>query len=156
LKLETITNLTIDIEMIDNMIVVNVTTRMQRATSPTRRRMIASAITPRKGATRPCIMTSPLCQVTAICPEEGVNLVQDLLTTLILGLAFAQAAGAMAIIMSTKMIASQAQSPSTGICPAVRTMMTDIIIARTKMIPFLSPSPLQRQRNSAPRNREPR
>jgi hypothetical protein len=52
-------------------------------------------------------MTSPLCQAQAICPEEGVNLVQDLLCTLvlILGLALAQAAGATKIIMLTMMIA---------------------------------------------------
>jgi hypothetical protein len=98
-------------------------------------------------------MTSPLCQVPVICPEEGVNLVQDLLCALVLGLALAQAAGATPIIMLTKMIASQAQPPSAGICTP-RMTMTDIIIARTKRIPFLPPSPLQRQRRSAPRNRE--
>jgi hypothetical protein len=42
----------------------------------------------------------------AICPEEGVNLAQDLLCALVLGFALAQAAGATATIMSTKMIAS--------------------------------------------------
>ncbi len=54
-------------------------------------------------------MTSPLCQAPEICPEEGVNLVQDLLCALVLGLALAQATGATTIIMSTKMIASQVQ-----------------------------------------------
>jgi hypothetical protein len=53
-------------------------------------------------------MTSPLRQALAICLEEGVDLVQDLLCALVLGLALAQAAGATTIIMSTKMIASQA------------------------------------------------
>jgi hypothetical protein len=40
-------------------------------------------------------MTSPLCQAPAICPEEGVDLVQDHLCALglALGLALAQAAG---------------------------------------------------------------
>ena len=53
-------------------------------------------------------MTSPLPQAPAICPEEGVNLIQDLLQVLvlILGLALAQAAGAMKTIMSNNMIAS--------------------------------------------------
>ncbi len=60
-------------------------------------------------------MTSPLCQALAICPEEGVDLVPDHLCAL--GLALTQAAGATTTIMSTKMIASQVQLPSTGIHP---------------------------------------
>jgi hypothetical protein len=44
-------------------------------------------------------MTSPLCSVQAICPEEGVVLAQDLLCTLVVGLTLAQAAGAMTITM---------------------------------------------------------
>jgi hypothetical protein len=64
----TIADLIIIIETINAMIVVNVRTRTQRATSPTKGRMIASAITPRKRAMRPCIMTSPLHQMPAICP----------------------------------------------------------------------------------------
>jgi hypothetical protein len=129
------------------------TTRTQRAPSSTTRRMIASMITSRKRATRPCIMTSPLCQAPAICPEEGVDLVLDLLCILALGLALAQAAGATTTIMSTKMIASLAQPPSVGI-HTPRTTMMDITIARTKAIPSLPPSPLRRRRRSAPRNRE--
>jgi hypothetical protein len=66
----TITNLTIVIKTIDATIALNVTTRTQKAPSPTIRRMIASAITLRKRATRPCIMTSPLSQAPAICPEK--------------------------------------------------------------------------------------
>jgi hypothetical protein len=54
-------------------------------------------------------MTSPLCQALAIHPEEGVDLVPDLLHALVLGLALAQAAGATTTIILTKMIASQAQ-----------------------------------------------
>jgi hypothetical protein len=50
-------------------------------------------------------MTSSLCQAPAIRPKEGFNLVPDLLCVLDLGLALAQAAGAMTFIMSTKMIA---------------------------------------------------
>jgi hypothetical protein len=38
-------------------------------------------------------MTSPLCQAQAICPEEGVVLIQDLFCALVFGLALAQAAG---------------------------------------------------------------
>jgi hypothetical protein len=56
----TIANLTIVIETIDAMIVVDAMTRTQGTTSPTTRRMIASVITSRKKATKPCTMTSPL------------------------------------------------------------------------------------------------
>jgi hypothetical protein len=90
----TIAKLTIVIETINAMIALNVTTRTQKAPSPTTRRMIASMITPRKRATRPYIMTSPLSRVPAICPEKEVNLVQDLLCALNLDLALAQAVGA--------------------------------------------------------------
>ncbi len=79
-----ITNLTIVIEAIDATIALNLTTRTQKAPSPMTRRMIASKITPRKGATRPCVMTSPPSQVLAFQPEKVVNLVQDLLCLLIL------------------------------------------------------------------------
>ncbi len=96
-------------------------------------------------------MTSPLCQALAICPEEGVDLVPDLLCVFVLDLALAQAAGAATTIMLTKMIATQPSSA--GICTP-RTTMTDIIIARTKAIPSLPPYPLQRRRRSAPRNME--
>jgi hypothetical protein len=50
------------IKMINAMIVVNTTTWTQGKISPTTRRMIAIAITSRKRVTRPCTMTSPLCQ----------------------------------------------------------------------------------------------
>ncbi len=137
------------------MIVVDATIRTQKATSPMTRRMIASAITPRKRAMRPCIMTSPLFQAPAICPEEEVDLVQDLLCALVLGLALAQAARATITIMSIKMITSQVQPPSVGICTP-RTTMMDITVAGTIAILFLPPSPPQKQRKSAPRNRESR
>jgi hypothetical protein len=91
--------------------------------------------------------------VPAIYSEEGVDLVQDLPCILVLGLALAQVAGAMATIISFKMIASQMQPPNAGIC-TMRMTMTDNIIPRTKTIPFLPPSLLQRQRKSAVRNRE--
>ncbi len=102
----TIADPTIVIKTINAMIVVNTMPRMQRPTSPTTRRMIASAITQRKRTMRPCIIASPLCQAPAICLEERVDLVQDLLPALLLGLALSQAAGATTIIMLTKMIAS--------------------------------------------------
>jgi hypothetical protein len=98
-----IDNPTIVIKMIGITIALEVTTRTQKAPSPTTRRMIASAITPRKGAMRPCMMTSPPCQAPAICPEKEVDLVQDLLHALTLGPALARAARATTIIMSTKM-----------------------------------------------------
>jgi hypothetical protein len=44
-------------------------------------------------------MTSPLHQAQAISPEKGVALAQDLFCALVLGLALAQAAGAMTTIM---------------------------------------------------------
>jgi hypothetical protein len=56
-----IANPTIIIKTIDTTIALDAMTRTQRAPSPTTRRMIASAITPRKRAARPCITTSPLC-----------------------------------------------------------------------------------------------
>jgi hypothetical protein len=65
-----INNPTIVIKTIGIAIALKVTTRTQKAPSPTTRRMIASAITPRKGATRPCIMTSPPGQAPAIHPEK--------------------------------------------------------------------------------------
>ncbi len=99
-------------------------------------------------------MTSPLCQAPAICPEEGVNLVPDLLSALALVLALAQAAGATKTIMSNNMIASRAQPTNTGV-RIPRIMMTDITIAQTRAIAFLPPSLLERQREViAPRNRE--
>jgi hypothetical protein len=48
-------------------------------------------------------MTSPPSQAPAIYPKKEVDLVQDLLRALNLGLALAQAARAVTIIMSTKM-----------------------------------------------------
>jgi hypothetical protein len=97
-------------------------------------------------------MTSPLCRALAVCPEKEVNL--DLLCTLALVLALAQAAGATKIIMLNNMIASQAQHPNVGVC-TLRTMMTDITIAWTRVIAFLLPSLLQRQKEViAPRNRD--
>jgi hypothetical protein len=92
--------------------------------------------------------------VLAICPEKGVDL--NLLQALALVLALAQAAEAMKTIMSNNMIASRAQRPNAGV-RTLRTMMTDIVIARTRAIAFLPPSLLQRQREViAPRNRESR
>ncbi len=97
-------------------------------------------------------MTSPLCQAPAICPEKGVDL--DLLCALALVLALAQAAGATKIIMLNNMIASQVQRPNVGVCTP-RMMMTDITIARTRVIAFSLPSLLQKQREIiAPRNRK--
>jgi hypothetical protein len=84
-------------------------------------------------------MTSPLCQVTAICPKEGVDLIPDLLCALVLVLALAQTAGATKTIMSNNMIASQAQPPNAGVC-IMRTMMMDITITQTRAIVFLPPS----------------
>jgi hypothetical protein len=102
----TIANLIIVIQMINAMIVVDASTGTQGTTSPTTRRMIASAITSRKKVTRPCTMTSPLRQAPAIHSEKGVNL--DLLCALALVPALARAAGATKIIMLNNMIPSQA------------------------------------------------
>jgi hypothetical protein len=99
-------------------------------------------------------MTSPLCRAPAICPEEGVDLVPDLLCALALVLALAQAAGATKTIMLNKMIVSQAQPPNAGV-RIPRTIMMDITIVQTRAIAFLPPSLLQRQREViAPKNRE--
>jgi hypothetical protein len=57
----TIADLIVFIETTVATIILDVITRTQRAASPMKRRMNASAITSAKRATRPCIMTSPLC-----------------------------------------------------------------------------------------------
>ncbi len=87
-------------------------------------------------------MTSPLCPASEICPEEGVDLVPDLLCALALALALAQVAGAMKTIMLNNMIASQAQPPNAGVL-ILRMMMMDITILRTRAIDFSPPSLLQ-------------
>ena len=79
-----ITDLTTVIKTTNVMIALNVMTRTQKVPSPMTRRMIASAITPRKRATRPCIMTSPLSQAPAICPEKKLTLFKIFFTLLIL------------------------------------------------------------------------
>ncbi len=61
-------------------------------------------------------MTSPLSQAPAIHPVEEVDLVQNLLHALNLGLALAQAARAMTIIMLTKMTVGQICPSSMGVC----------------------------------------
>ncbi len=155
-----INNPTIVIKTISTTIALDATTRTWGATSPMTRRMIGSAITSRKRVTRPCTMTSP--QAPAICLKEGVNLIPDYLHTLILilGLALAQAAGVTATIMLIKMTASLVQHPSkgihpsTGTCTPPRVMTADAFIARTSAILCLPPSLLQKQRRSAPGNRE--
>jgi hypothetical protein len=85
---------------------------------------------------------------------KEVDLFQDLLCALNLGLALAQAVGATTTIMSTKIIANRAQPPSAGTHTSSRVTMADAFIALTKAILSLPPSPLQRRRRSAPRNRE--
>jgi hypothetical protein len=151
----TITNPTILIETINAMITLNAKTRNQTAPSPMTRRMITSAITPRKRATRPCIMTSPLCRAQAIHPEEGVLFVQNLLCALVLGLTLAQAAGATTTTMWPKMTAGQIRPSSMGTRTPPRVTMVGISIALTRALAFLPPSPLQLGRKvKAPRNRE--
>jgi hypothetical protein len=97
--------------------------------------MITSAITSRKRAKR----ISPLHQARAIHPEEGVILTQDLLHTLVLGLALAQAAGATTITMWLRMTTSGARSPSAGTRTPLRVMTGDIFIALTRVKLFLPP-----------------
>ncbi len=106
-------------------------------------------------------MTSP--QAPATCLKEGVNLVPDLLCTLVLvlGLALvAQAAGATATIILIKRTASLVKHPSKGIHPSMgnctpsRVMTADAFIAQTRAILSLPPSLLPRERRSAPRNRD--
>jgi hypothetical protein len=134
----TITKLFIVIGTTNTTIALDMTTRTPHSPGPTTRKMIASAITLRKRAMRPCIMTSPLSQSLAIYPERGVDLVQDLLHALNLGLALAQAVRATNTITLTKMIASKAQPPSTS-CTPPRVTMADTFIALTKAIAFLLP-----------------
>jgi hypothetical protein len=92
--------------------------------------------------------------VPAIRPEKEVDLVQDLLCALNLGLALAQAARATTIIMSTKMTIGQIRPSSMGTCTPPRVMMADAFIALKKLILSLPPFLLRKQRRSAPRNRE--
>ncbi len=148
-------NPTIVIKMIDATIVLVAMTRSLRTASPTRRRMIASVISPRKRVTRPCTTTSPLCWAQTPYPKKGVALAQDFFRALGLGLAHAWAAGATKTIMWLMVIASQEHSLSMGIYTPPRVMTADVSIALTRAIPFLPPSPLQWQwKVSAPTNRE--
>jgi hypothetical protein len=134
-------NPTIDIKTINATIFLVVATRTLQTASPTKR--IASAITSRKRATRPCIMTSPLCQAWTSCPEKGVALAQDLLCSLVPSLPLAQAAGATTTIMWLMMIASQAHSPSTGICTPLRVIMADVAICESFWLLIARHSALQ-------------
>jgi hypothetical protein len=99
-------------------------------------------------------MTSPPSRVPAIHPEKEVNLIQDLLCALNLGLALAQAAKATTIIMLTKTTECRICPSSMGTGTPQRVTMADAFIARTKVILCLPPSLLRKQRRSAPRNRE--
>ncbi len=128
------------IKIIDTTITLITKTRTTRATSPMRRRMIASMITSRKRVTRPCTMTSPLNWAWTPHPEKRVALVQDLLLAFVPVLALTWAAGAMPTIMRLIMIARQACPPSAGTCTLPRTMTTDISIFLTRAILFLPPS----------------
>jgi hypothetical protein len=102
-------------------------------------------------------MTSPLHQALAICPEEGVDLVQDLLCALVLGPVLAQAAGITITTMWPKMNAGQIRPSSVGTRTPPRVIMVDAFIALIREIPFLPPSMHQLQREvSAPRNRDSR
>ncbi len=80
----TIADLIFVIKTINPMVGVDADTRTQGTTSHTTRRMIASAITSRKRATRPCTMASPLCQAPAICPEKELILISFALLLLFL------------------------------------------------------------------------
>jgi hypothetical protein len=106
--------------------------------------MIASKITPRKKGNEAMHNDQSSKLSAGNFPEKEVNLVQDLLCTLNLGLALAQAVGATTTIMLTKMIASQVQSPSVGTRTPPRVTMADAFIALTKAILSLPPSLLRR------------
>ncbi len=103
---------------------------------PMTRRMIASAITSRKRATRPCIMTSPLRQARAICSEEGVVLVQDLLCVLVLSLALAWVAGATTTTTWIKMTAGQLRPSSMDTCTPPRVTTAYVSITLIRATPF--------------------
>jgi hypothetical protein len=135
-----IDNPTIVIKTIDATITLNKMTRTQRVPSPTTKRMIADAITSRKRAMRPCIMTSPLCQAPAICQEEGVKLIPDLLH--ILGLALTQAAGARTTTMWPT-ITGRIHPSSAGTCMPPRVTMVDAFITLIRAILSFPPSPPQ-------------
>ncbi len=150
-------DMTIVNEMIDTAITLIAKTRTTRTKSPMRIRMIASAITSRKIATRPCIMTSPLCQVQIPHQKKGVTPIQDLVLALVLVLALAGAAatGAMLTIMWLAMTASWADTPSASTRTPLTMMTMDISITLARAILISPPSPLQKQRTrvSVPPNR---
>jgi hypothetical protein len=109
-----INNPTIVIKTINTTIALDATTRTGGAISPTTRRMIAGKITSRKRATRPCIMTSPLCQAPAIQLEEGVDHIPDHLQAL--GLALTQAVRATTILVDQDYLKPSA-GPKHGYSP---------------------------------------
>ena len=94
-------------------------------------------------------MTSPFCQVRAICLEEGVVLLQDLLRALVLGLALAQAAGATMTTMWPKMTAGRIHPSSMGTRTPPRVTMAEVSIALTRAIPFFATffAPLAKKSN---------
>jgi hypothetical protein len=104
--------------------------------------MIASLITSRKRATRPCIMTSSLHQAQTPCPEKELLLFKILSPPAV--------AGAKTTITTTItycVIAESQADLSIAITHSpLRTMAMDMSIALTRTIMFLPPSLLQRQR----------
>jgi hypothetical protein len=87
--------------------------------------------------------------------KEGVVLFQDLICALVISHALVQVEGARTTTMWPKMTAGQVRPSSMGACNPLRVMTADTSIGLTRAIPFLPPSPLQRQRKvSAPRNKE--
>ncbi len=131
------------------------TTRTLRAASPTKRRMITSVITSRKRAMRARTMTSHLCRAQGPCPDKGVSFAQDLLCSLVPGLALTQGAEATTITMWLRITASQVHPPCAGMCTLLRVMVADVSTTLTRVILSLPPPPLQRKRKvSALTNRE--
>jgi hypothetical protein len=118
--------------------------------SPTRRRMIASAITSKRRVIRPCTTTTPLCQAQTLCPEIGVAPVPGLLLALapVLVLAQAAATGATPTIMLLIMTTSQVDPSSANTC-TLRTKTMDITIVPTRAILFSPPVLLQKQRGTS-------
>jgi hypothetical protein len=142
-------NMTVAIKTINAMIALVAKRRAARK-SPTRRKMIASAITSRRKVMGPCITTCPCYHAQILCLEKGVAPVQGLLLAHapVLALAQAAATGAMQTIMSPMMTSSQADPSSASIC-TLRIPTMDITIVPRKAVLFLPPLLLQKQKRTS-------
>jgi hypothetical protein len=134
-------NATIIIKAINATNILVAMTRTIRATSPMRRRMIASVNFKIKSDKAMHNNQSSLSSADTLS-KKVVTLPQDLLHALVPILALAWVAGATTTIMCLMMIASWAHSLSAGTRTPPRAMTADTSIALTRLMPCLLHSPL--------------